>query len=361
MSHVKLFATITDSSIWDQPDHVCKIWITLLAMADWHGCVYASLPGLANRARKSIREVEEALEVFRAPDPYSRSPEHDGRRLVDIDGGWMLLNYTKHREAKNAEALRESKRLYAARARAAKKVEASRTTPSTSRINDSVVLVSDLEPDQSEGPDPEGVQGEPGPSAFEEARDRAIELQFEEAVVWDGGPVHPEDEAQEAPPSSFDAYDAPVMGAKVNALPEGWQPSESLFAEASTAGLPREYFLERIAELRLGPIGGSRGVWLNKLDDYIRKLIPKWRTWYETAKAKEPPPSSGPKSAPRSAPLPGLPAWVRSHHQELADRLQKDLRKEAKRFAREHHIPPKTLKPNDAADAFTSFLHRGPS
>lgn len=279
MSHVKLFSTITDSSIWDQPDSVCKIWITMLSMADWHGCVYASLPGLANRARKTIREVEEALEVFRAPDPYSRSKEHDGRRIIDIDGGWMLLNYRKHREARNAEALRESKRDWAARRRSASKsVEESRTESNDRRKNDSVSVVSDLDPDQSlAGPDPEGVQGEVD----------AVLDEFDAADVWDGGPVQrPEDEPQEAPSSDWDAVDVPVRAAVLHELPEDWIPSEALFAQAQLAGLSREQVMERVADLRLGTIGGRRGVLAHKLDDYIRKLLPKWRQWYETEAAQ---------------------------------------------------------------------------
>lgn len=349
MSHVKLFATITDSSIWDQPDHVCKIWITLLAMADWHGCVYASLPGLANRARKSIAEVEEALEVFRAPDRYSRSAEYDGRRLMDIDGGWMLLNYTKHREARNAEALRESKRISKAREREAKRVEAGRslspdveqgrTTTATSRIKDSVVSDLDLGSD----PDPEGVQGEVDAMFAPELDDA-----FDAAVVWDGGPVHPEDEPQEAPSSRYDAFDAPVQQAKVAALPDDWKPSEALYAAAEMAGVPRAYFDERIADLRLGPIGGTRGVWANKIDDFIIKLIPKWRTWFEEHQAKQ-----GPKSAPE-AKLPGLPKWVRASHQKLIG--NRDLKPLAMAFAKGHHINPKNLNPGDAAAAFTGFL-----
>jgi hypothetical protein len=283
MSHVKLFSTITDSSIWDQPDHVCKIWITMLAMADWHGCVYASLPGLANRSRKSIREVEEALAVFRAPDPYSRTQDHDGRRIVDIDGGWMLLNYEKHRNARNAEALKESKREWAARQRASKKVEERRresTTSNNGRRNDSVSVVSDLDLRS----DPEGVQGE-------EELDLAAAEFVEDMALADPPRTEsrafaPEDEPQVFPDSAYDAVDVPARQAVLYELPDDWVPTERIVVAAQLAGLTRPQLDERIADLRLGTIGGKRGVLASKLEAYMLKLVPKWRQWYETEAAE---------------------------------------------------------------------------
>ena len=75
----------------------------MLAMANKNGCVFGSPPGLANRARVSLECVLSALAKFQAPDQYSRTKEYDGRRIEEIDGGWKLLNYAKHREIKDEE------------------------------------------------------------------------------------------------------------------------------------------------------------------------------------------------------------------------------------------------------------------
>lgn len=123
MTFTKLFSSITESTIWMEPDHVRLTWITMLAMADRQGRVYASVPGLAHRARVDLEQAEDALDRFRKPDPHSRSPEHEGRRIEDIDGGWRLLNHAKYRTLRDEEAHRESKRLYAAKRRAAEKQE----------------------------------------------------------------------------------------------------------------------------------------------------------------------------------------------------------------------------------------------
>lgn len=120
-SFTKLFSSITESTIWAEPDHVRIVWITMLAMCDRQGRVYATIPGLAGRARVSVEQCEEALHKFLSPDKYSRSKEFDGRRIEDIDGGWLLLNYERYRELRDSEADRERKRKWAAKHRAYEK------------------------------------------------------------------------------------------------------------------------------------------------------------------------------------------------------------------------------------------------
>jgi hypothetical protein len=119
----KLDAGITDSTIWHQPDHTRLTWITMLAMADQHGYVGASIPGLASRARVPIESCVAALECFKAPDEYSRTKDHDGRRIAEAEGGWVLLNHAKYRAAQSKEDRRERSRLAMAALRARRKAE----------------------------------------------------------------------------------------------------------------------------------------------------------------------------------------------------------------------------------------------
>jgi len=108
--YTKLWNTLVTSTVWQEPLHVKVVWITMLALTDAGGYVAASVPGLANIAGVSVHECEEALSVFLAPDPYSRTQEHEGRRIEVAEGGWVLLNYAKHRHAEDVEARRESNR-----------------------------------------------------------------------------------------------------------------------------------------------------------------------------------------------------------------------------------------------------------
>jgi len=123
----KLFSTLTDSTIWCEDNPTRIVWIAMLAMADRKGIIHASIPGLANRARVSIEECESALDRFMLPDPYSRTEDHEGRRIERIEGGWRLLNYEKYRELGNDETVKESKRKWAEKNRKkSNKVDSSR-------------------------------------------------------------------------------------------------------------------------------------------------------------------------------------------------------------------------------------------
>lgn len=91
--YTKLFSSILDSTIWQQPPHVKIVWITMLAMKDQDGIVEASVPGLAIRAGVDRSQCEQALAILMAPDPDSRSEEREGRRIEKVPGGWRLINH----------------------------------------------------------------------------------------------------------------------------------------------------------------------------------------------------------------------------------------------------------------------------
>lgn len=117
----KLFSSITASTIWCEPDRTRLVWITMLAMADPQGNVWASIPGLANSARVPVEDCRTAIDTFLSPDRDSRTPDHEGRRIEPVAGGWRLLNYAYFRELKNEEAIKASKREYMRRYRKAQK------------------------------------------------------------------------------------------------------------------------------------------------------------------------------------------------------------------------------------------------
>lgn len=94
----KLFTKILDSSIWLESMPTRIVWLTMIAAMDEQGFVqFASVGNVANRARVSLEEAQEALERLTGPDPNSFDPENEGRRLERVPGGWLVLNAGKHR------------------------------------------------------------------------------------------------------------------------------------------------------------------------------------------------------------------------------------------------------------------------
>lgn len=111
-----LWSGIVASSLWDEPDHVVKVFMTMLALKDsdhvYRGDAYA----LSKESRKNELDVLEALKILASPDKRKISPqEFEGRRIQAVEDGWLILNGEKYR----AQVQKEMKRLRNARAQKA--------------------------------------------------------------------------------------------------------------------------------------------------------------------------------------------------------------------------------------------------
>ena len=121
MAYTKLFNSIITSTIWMESDQTRIVWITLLAMADKNGEVQGSIPGIARVAGVSLDACKAAFKAFLSPDPYSRTKDDEGRRIEEIDGGWLLINHAKYREMASRDESKEAAAKRQARARERKK------------------------------------------------------------------------------------------------------------------------------------------------------------------------------------------------------------------------------------------------
>ena len=113
MSWTPLFAEITESSVWMEPQHVRLAWITFLAKKDYKDHTYETNAYLlAKAANITEAEAEDAIRVLMSPDKKSRSQENEGRRLELIEGNlYRVLSgdryLEKMRRAKKQLADRE--------------------------------------------------------------------------------------------------------------------------------------------------------------------------------------------------------------------------------------------------------------
>jgi hypothetical protein len=104
---VKLYGTLLTSTVWTREDVPTRlVWITMLVLADADGVVRATIPGLAHMARVEIEECEHAIAQLSSPDQYSRTKEHEGRRIEPHADGWTLLNHRAYRERETPSAAR---------------------------------------------------------------------------------------------------------------------------------------------------------------------------------------------------------------------------------------------------------------
>lgn len=93
----KLFSSIITSSVWLEDSDTLRIWIAMLAMANAQDIVEGTIPGFASLCRVDRETMQRAIDKFLSPDPDSRTPDNDGRRISAVPGGWKILNRYKYR------------------------------------------------------------------------------------------------------------------------------------------------------------------------------------------------------------------------------------------------------------------------
>lgn len=134
MAFVKLDCGLLDSTLWIDRE-AREVFITALLMASpyelkeptpqikvreldhtgfnvpagWYGFVPAAGTGIVRRSGLEPEAGLNALERLGDPDTESRTPDFDGRRLVRVDGGYLVLNFIRYRE-KDATTADRSKR-----------------------------------------------------------------------------------------------------------------------------------------------------------------------------------------------------------------------------------------------------------
>ena len=89
-----------DGSLWEADLRVRVLFVTMLFVSfepARRGTVDLTLRKLAGRAGMSPEDVRYALDVLMAPDPESRTPDDDGRRIERLsmkrDWGWRIVNW----------------------------------------------------------------------------------------------------------------------------------------------------------------------------------------------------------------------------------------------------------------------------
>lgn len=123
MAFVKLDCGMLDSTLWVDRESR-EVFITALLMAEpkefleptpqyvvrgfdetgfvvppgWYGFVPAAGIGIVRRALVDEAVGFQALERLGAPDKESRSSEFEGRRLIRINGGYIVLNFMRYRD-----------------------------------------------------------------------------------------------------------------------------------------------------------------------------------------------------------------------------------------------------------------------
>jgi hypothetical protein len=110
VAYTKLDENLVTSSVWSEDDKTLRVWVYLMARAGANGAVLDTVPAIARACNYDLATVDGILAKLAGPDPYSRTREHEGRRIAilhDPEFAIYLLNHGKYRGKDHTSAHRQ--------------------------------------------------------------------------------------------------------------------------------------------------------------------------------------------------------------------------------------------------------------
>lgn len=111
--YAKVFVSIYDGSLVQN----WKALVTFqqfIILCDARGVVDMTIDAISRRTGIPRELISDGVAALESPDPESRSPESDGRRIERLDAhrtwGWRLVNYAHYRRLMSLDERREYKR-----------------------------------------------------------------------------------------------------------------------------------------------------------------------------------------------------------------------------------------------------------
>ena len=109
----KIFDTMYDGTLYGKWEAMVTFQ-QMIVLCDADGTI--DMTPMAISARTGIpREIiDKGIEALEAPDPYTRTPGSDGRRILRLDDhrpwGWSIVNHSKYKGLRDAEEVRAQNR-----------------------------------------------------------------------------------------------------------------------------------------------------------------------------------------------------------------------------------------------------------
>ena len=122
----KLFEQMYDGTLGTKgPWQALVTFQQLIILADRTGVVDMTPEAISRRTTIPLEVIVMGLATLELPDPGSRSPALEGRRIVRLaperEWGWHITNYDHYRKIRSQEERREYMRLYQRKRRAVNK------------------------------------------------------------------------------------------------------------------------------------------------------------------------------------------------------------------------------------------------
>jgi hypothetical protein len=113
----KIFQQMYDGTLGTNgPWEALVTFQQLIVLADQDGVVDLTIPAIVRRTTIPQHIIEKGIAVLLLPDPDSRTPDDEGRRIVRLAEhrawGWKIVNHAKYRAIRSDEERREYHRTY---------------------------------------------------------------------------------------------------------------------------------------------------------------------------------------------------------------------------------------------------------
>ncbi len=96
----KIFESMYEGTLYGNFEAIVVLQ-ALVILADKDGVIDMTPQALAGRTSYPLEIINKGLDELSKPDPLSRSPDEDGRRIVllhqDRSWGWQIVNYLHYR------------------------------------------------------------------------------------------------------------------------------------------------------------------------------------------------------------------------------------------------------------------------
>ena len=109
----KIFDSIYDGTLYGNWEAIATFQ-QFIVLATPDGIVDMTPQAIAARTSFPLDLIQRGIKFLEAPDPYSRTPGDDGKRLVLLDEhrpwGWRIVNHGKYKRLRHIEEKREADR-----------------------------------------------------------------------------------------------------------------------------------------------------------------------------------------------------------------------------------------------------------
>lgn len=113
----KIFTQMYDGTLATRgPWQALVTFQQLIVLANKHGEIDMTAEAIARRTTVPLEIIEEGIKRLLEPDPGSRTPDLEGRRIVPLaehrSWGWRIVNYEHYNKIRSQEERREYHRQY---------------------------------------------------------------------------------------------------------------------------------------------------------------------------------------------------------------------------------------------------------